>query len=463
MSLKVWLPLNGNTNNQGLSTISMSGSVYSWSSGKIGTGAYFSGSSSSATKYLYNNSTEFNYTTQDFSWMCWVKLTPTIYTTSYIFTVGRADAGGYGYGFAHNGSSGIVMFGNQSWSFSIPYGSWQHVAFVKSGTSIKVYLNGSIVINTTFTGSYPTYSDGKGLGVGCFYYSGGGIYPLIGYLNDFRIYDSAVPYKEIKEASKALILNYKLDNYSATSFKVYDSSGYMNTGSIIGTLSYMAGSPRYSSGTGITSSSYKIYTPSLNLTDISDSYTISWWAKGSSFGANGEMMWGFSDGNRLNIMHRLCLNTGDSAENPFYVSNTTTVIAEPALNTWHHFALTGDGTSSKLYVDGSLYGISKTYKSITGTQIYLNGWDSSSDYAFNGYYSDFRIYGTTLSADDIKELYNTSALLCPDYTLYGCEYLEGDEVSISKTGIVSSADFIESSEASINSSTEIKMNSFIEW
>ena len=462
MSLQVWLPLNGSSNNQGLSNISMKGSVSSWDSGKIGKGARFSGNSVSASNYLYNNSTEFNYTTQDFSWALWTKITNTVYAASYIFTVGRADAGGYGYGLQHSGGNATVWFGNQSWSFPIAYNAWQHISFVKSGTSIKVYLNGTKVIDTTFSGTYPTYSDGNGLGIGCFYYNGGGIYPLTGIINDFRLYNSAIPYKEIKELSKALILNYKLDNYSASSTKVYDSSGYMNTGTIIGTLSYASGSPRYNYGTGILSNSYKVKTPSLDFSEIANSYTISWWAKGSSFGSNGEMMWGFVDGNRLNVMHRLCLNTGDSADNPFYKPSTTTIISEPESNVWHHFALTGDGTSSNLYVDGSLYGIAKTYKSITGTTIYLNGWGTSSDYAFNGYYSDFRIYGATLDAPDIKELYNTSAMICPDYTLYGYMFNEGEEVTVSKTGIITMVELNEDSSISIQNSGEIKGNNFIE-
>ena len=161
-------------------------------------------------------------------------------------------------------------------------------------------------------------------------------------------------------------------------------------------------------------------------------------------------------------MHKLCLNTGDSADNPLYKPNTTTKISEPTSNTWYHFALTGDGTTSNLYVDGSLYGIAKTYKSITGTTIYLNGWGTSSDYAFNGYYSDFRIYGTTLDSSDIKELYNTSAMICPDYTLYGYMFNEGDETIISKTGIITMVELNEDSSLDIQNSGEIKGNNFIE-
>ena len=71
-------------------------------------------------------------------------------------------------------------------------------------------------------------------------------------------------------------------------------------------------------------------------------------------------------------------------------------------------AVTGDGTYAKLYIDGVYRGTATTYKAITGTQIYLSGWDTSTSYTFNGSKeSDFRIYATALSAADVAELYHT--------------------------------------------------------
>ena len=129
------------------------------------------------------------------------------------------------------------------------------------------------------------------------------------------------------------------------------------------------------------------------------------------------MYWGFSNGNRLNYYNGLYCNTGDGGDNPYYIPNTTTVITSPSVNEWHHFVMIGDGSTNKLYIDGILYGIAKTYKGITGNTIIINGWDNGTYYKTNGYISDFRIYSTALSADDIKELYNTSACVLDNGTL----------------------------------------------
>lgn len=55
----------------------------------------------------------------------------------------------------------------------------------------------------------------------------------------------------------------------------------------------------------------------------------------------------------------------------------------------------------------------------------FNGWDPSVSYKINNKISDFRIYATALSAEDIKKLYNSP-------------------VAISKNGaMITNGDFIE--------------------
>ena len=79
----------------------------------------------------------------------------------------------------------------------------------------------------------------------------------------------------------------------------------------------------------------------------------------------------------------------------------------------------------KLYIDGEYKGKAKTYKGITGTQMYISGWKNDTQYKWNGgNMSDFRIYATALSDADVKELYQTSALIDNKNNMLAYEFIE---------------------------------------
>lgn len=191
----------------------------------------------------------------------------------------------------------------------------------------------------------------------------------------------------------------------------YDCSGYNYNGTIIGDLSIVTNSPIYADYINLGTISSHICIPNLNVIGFTDSYSIAWWGNVSSY--SGKMMWGFGDGCRLNGIYNGTLwNTGDGSSNPLYSPGTTTQVSAPTTNVWHHFVMVGNGTKCLVYKDGILWAEAKTYKSLTGTIIYINGWLNTSSYTLaNTKLVDFRIYATALSADDIKELYNNSMIV----------------------------------------------------
>lgn len=537
----------------------------------MGKCATFSPTSTTPTTKIYNTTTSLNYVNEDFSWSVWINPSSTIYGTSYIFTVGRADAGGYGYGMGVSSGSVYCWFGNKNWSISITHNVWTHISFCRKGNTIKLYKNGVLDSTQTFSGTLPTYSDGNGLGLGCFHYSGS-IYAYNGSINDFRIYNHCLSPKEVKEISKGLVLHYPMNNcnidannllnnassyregtpYTCTTtstdgyfhtnmyynndslggqivtfsvstnkqiapshggsssthdkvglwlylkktaysspdgsydmpinlnssnnnFKslgnnryswtytipsgykglmirtnlysnngssvsadfwdfqlefgskaspfnpnkwnsttVYDCSGFGYNGTITSTTAPIldSDSPRYNSCFNF-DTTVKYITTAIDPTGYKDTYSIAWWGNIPNFG--GAMFWGFN--NMMNWCDGRYWNQGDGGSNPFYSSGTTT-ITPPSTNTWHHYVITGDGSVTKLYVDGVLYGTAKTYRAIGGSSLQISGWPNDSNYRIPGMkMSDFRIYATPLSAEDVKELYNTSAMVCNNGTV----------------------------------------------
>ena len=229
--------------------------------------------------------------------------------------------------------------------------------------------------------------------------------------------------------------------------KVTDSSGFGNDGLILNVAPQTTTeTSRYSVASKFSTNTSKIKLPVISYSNFGNSYTISWWEYMTTVNG-GPMPWGFSDGNRLNCYHttNLCWNTGDGSSNPFTPTKTSASLID---NKWHFMAVTGDGSATKLYIDGVLHGNATTYKPLTGTQIYISGWDTGTSYTMiNNSMNDFRIYATTLSADDIADLYHTSANVDNLQQMHAFEFSEnGNATKIYKNGIWETEKIMSSTE-----------------
>lgn len=206
---------------------------------------------------------------------------------------------------------------------------------------------------------------------------------------------------------------------------VPDVSGYDNNGKLYGILTQNENTHRYRHCTRFNTNGSYIRLPVLNMSDFANSFTITWWSKIADM--NTKMAWGFSDGNRLNLYpysHFNC-NTGDGANNPYKDSSGNAVSFTPYNGDWHHYAMVGNGTDNKLYIDGEYKGKALTYRGITGTQIQISGWDAGNNYKWtDGDISDFRLYTTALSDSDIKELYEVRNSIDNKSNYYSHELVE---------------------------------------
>lgn len=222
MALQVWLPLNDKIENQGISGIAINGSPASWSSGPLGKCATFTGKQIIKSASVH----DFDYI-DNFSWACWVN-TNRGSGAEYIFSVGRVDMETFGYGLeCYTTTQCRIWFG--SWTVNIPVtgGKWTHIAFTKSGSTIKIYLNGKLEQTVTFNATMPTFANSVGIGIGCFHYSGGDIYYYNGSIADFRIYDNALSSKEVHEIAQGLCCHYPLnDPYATGSINKYSGDNF---------------------------------------------------------------------------------------------------------------------------------------------------------------------------------------------------------------------------------------------
>ena len=214
MSLRLWLPLDGSTRNLGISDRPVTGAPSSWGTGMTGKCATFSNNSSDRVITEVSGSDPLYFTNQDFSWCMWLKkdYSSKTATNMWAFTVGRNNAdGGYGYGArVYNETRIRCIFGTAYVSVVYNDNEWHHVAFTRTGTTMRVYVDGVLTTTKAITESdtLPTYdgTDVRGIGIGGFRNSSWA-YPLIGGISDFRIYDHVLSAKEVSDIAKGLLLH----------------------------------------------------------------------------------------------------------------------------------------------------------------------------------------------------------------------------------------------------------------
>ena len=194
---------------------------------------------------------------------------------------------------------------------------------------------------------------------------------------------------------------------------VYDCSGYQNNGTISGSLSCSANSSRYKISTVFDGISSKIINDSFpaSIVNGTNSFTICGWAyciKGNSYNPL------FHIGSSYRTTTGICLHgNGDRIEG-LDINGTTinnTYGSGYSNEKWVHQCIVYDGTTIKRYLNGNSTPVQSIacpgFKSDNNKLCVGGFWGVP----FKGYLSDFRVYATALSEEDIKELYNTSCII----------------------------------------------------
>lgn len=217
MALQIWLPLNGNLNNQGLNTYTISNTGVIDSLGKIGSCYSYSKQYTLISGDIISNLSKFSIS-------CWVYLTNA--STYNIFT--SENSSGYWQFLLGNNSikvrdsvSGLSGSRIDKTITAIPSSVWVHVTVVYDEGVVKVYQNGVLKDTLTFH-SGATMNTHDKMYIGADGLNNTSSYPGNCKINDFRVYNHCLSDKEVSEISKGLILHYKLsENYQTlnNSFK----------------------------------------------------------------------------------------------------------------------------------------------------------------------------------------------------------------------------------------------------
>ena len=202
---------------------------------------------------------------------------------------------------------------------------------------------------------------------------------------------------------------------------VYDCSGLANNGTKIGGVT-PSSSPlpiRYDKSYDFDGNTGSIQIPNLSTLVPSGEFTVNCWIyHDDTWSSKGyETILGGPSGFELEAKKQ-------STNSPVlcaYSWGQGTATYE--LNKWNMITMTRNASETKFYINGELK-ITGSAGTIPSGNYFIGAWNTSSQQNYKGKISDFRLYSTVLSIEDIKELYNTSASIDKNGNVYAYEFKE---------------------------------------
>ena len=322
---------------------------------------------------------------------------------------------------AIGGGSGVDFDGEGSVtetidSPSLTSGIWYHVAGVRNGTTMTLYLNGDSVATSSISSNFINVNSAS-LNIG--YFPSYGQY-FDGQIDEVRIWNDARTQAEIKEnmyvelsgSESNLIAYYSMNDGSGTT--VTDNSSNSNNG----TMANMDGSSDWVSNTlfgqdyalDFDGSNDYIIISDDNSLDNDNYITISMWinagsitnkdcliSKRSSTEQSGNYALRFNSSNQLKWYI-----WGGDADN-----GSTSSTSAISTNVWTHVAVSFNNSTNttKFYINGSLDNTSTTISKdldANSSDLHL-GWDGQNSRYFDGKVDEVRIWSDIRTQTEIQD------------------------------------------------------------
>ena len=200
----------------------------------------------------------------------------------------------------------------------------------------------------------------------------------------------------------------------------YDTSGYGNNGTKVGTLSYSTDSPRYLAST-VFDGTQRIHADALPL----ETQTVSLWMKTTRSKNTAQCIFGDSASALCMFVYSGGLITYFRGSNGGTGSRVV-FGDEYKENNWNHLVVVKTGeTTRDVYCNGVKLTPANNNFYTHAEGFWIGARNASNNLPFYGYIADIRAYATQLSAEDIQKLYTVSASIDSNGNAYSAAYVEG--------------------------------------
>ena len=364
------------------------------------------------SEYITMSSSNFAMGTGDFTIEGWVKFTKNnedhgIYHTSS-GAITSASTEGPSIGIASSGNYWTIYHAGTQKTFDqtpVPQMyTWYHFAMVRgtvsgTGSVVRLYINGQVANDGGATGWVDTtnYSTSN-VAIGAYYQNP---YSLTGQISNLRVVKGTAIYTDNFTPPTAPVTNTGTQTVlllNGTNGGIVDAARNFNfrtrnnTQVDTTTKKFGTGSMEFqghASGQQLEGPA-NVHYGGNNLQRILNQYkfTVEFWLYVTSYHATYMDIVGLFNGSSAGW---LIYQYGGNLD--VYINGSTMISGtRPSTGAWHHVALTRDGTTLRMFVNGSLHGSATTSSTgISQTQYPLLLGETGSRNALNGFIDDFRI------------------------------------------------------------------------
>lgn len=264
--------------------------------------------------------------------------------------------------------------------------TWTHVACVRNGSNIKVYVNG-VATGAGLTNSNTLGYSNVDASIGGSN-TGGNLFN--GYISDLRIVKGTAVYtSDFTPPAESLtaVTNTKL-LMNFTNAGIYDAA-QINDWSLTGDVVASSTETKYaSSSVYFDGNGDRIEIPwNPYLYNQTKPYTVEFWFY-PTYNYNRQYVLGRNGGNFFNL--KWDGSATKIAVDKQGVGIQITASQTCALNAWHHVAMTYDGTTTTLWINGTNAGTTSGTGGDSNTVMTIGYYAAISTSSFRGYIEDFR-------------------------------------------------------------------------